>query len=409
MSDRRNNRRPRQPRSNPNFEANWDTRIENFDDMGLENNLLHGVYNYGFKRPSEIQSLAIKPIIDGRDVIAQAQSGTGKTGAFSIGVLNCINVQENTTQALLLSPTRELATQTYNFMKEVSQKVPNMTICLFKGGGSVEEDKAQAARRPHVIVATPGRAHDLIESSQLRCENIKICVLDEADEMLSEGFLEQVQNIFQYLQETVQLLLFSATVPPQVFNITEQFMKDPVKILVKAEKLTLEGIKQYYVNAEKDENKAEVLFDIYSKISINKAVIFVNSRDAVDFLKEQFIKKNYPADAIHSGLSQIDRDNVMRNFRLGVNRVLISTDLLARGIDVQQITLVINFELPNKMENYLHRIGRSGRYGRKGVAINILSNKEQRDLQNLERYYHTNIAPLPDDIDTIVKNANDSA
>jgi translation initiation factor 4A len=375
--------------------------------MDLNPQLLHGIYSYGFKQPSEIQSLAIHPMLMGRHVIAQAQSGTGKTGAFSIGVLNSVKIEEHTTQALLLSPTRELAVQTYQFMKDISEKMAGLSIEIFKGGSSVAEDQERAYKLPHVIIATPGRALDLINSGHLRMENIRITVLDEADEMLSEGFVEQVNEIFKYLSEEVQICLFSATIPLEIFHIMETFMRDPIKILVKAEKLTLEGIKQFYVNVGQSSKKLETLIDLYGTLSIQKAVIFANSKATVDYLKQQMESQDFTVSAIHAGLSQSERDNIMKQFRLGATRVLISTDLLARGIDVQQITLVINFEIPNDREKYLHRIGRSGRYGRKGVAINICDFGEMRSLQDIERHYATKITELPENIGDVVNDANE--
>ena len=406
----RGGRRQHQRPENPNFAPNWDNRIENFDDMELNAELTHGIYSYGFKQPSEIQSLAIKPIIDKRDVIAQAQSGTGKTGAFSIGVLNNVDIKKRATQALLLSPTRELAGQTFDFMKEIGQKMKDLNIQLFRGGNSVSDDQESASRFPHIVIATPGRAADLIKSGHLRCENLTMIVLDEADEMLSEGFIEQVKEIFQFLNPEIQILLFSATIPPEIFEIMDQFMKDPVKILVKAEKLTLEGIRQFYVNVGESTNKLGTLLDLYQVIAIQKAVIFSNTRETVDFLKAELQARGYPVEAIHSGLTQKDRDVIMRKFRLGTLRVVVATDLLARGIDIQQITLVINFEMPDKSgkENYLHRIGRSGRYGRKGVAINIVDKREMYQINDLTKYYHTKIDELPSEIGEIVQEANNA-
>jgi translation initiation factor 4A len=406
-------RPPRRPNKRlprvKNFEPNWEEMTPDFDSMDLKPQLLHGIYSYGFKQPSEIQSLAIKPILDGRHVIAQAQSGTGKTGAFSIGVLNSIRIEERSTQALLLSPTRELAVQTYQFCKDISEKMTGLTIEIFKGGSSVEEDQKRAMTLPHVTIGTPGRILDLINTGHLRCENIHITILDEADEMLSEGFIEQVNEIFSYLSHEVQICLFSATIPIEIFRIMETFMRDPVKILVKAEKLTLEGIKQFYINVGETSKKLETLIDLYGKLHIQKAVIFANSKQTVDFLVEALEASLFTTSAIHAGLSQLERDSIMKQFRLGATRVLISTDLLARGIDVQQITLVINFEIPKEREKYIHRIGRSGRYGRKGVAINICDQGEMRLLNDIERHYATRIEELPENIGEVLKDANEQS
>ena len=386
MSSRNRGRRnPRRARPNPNFEANWDKRIDDFEEMGLKNELVHGIYSYGFKLPSDIQSLAIEPIVAGKDIIAQAQSGTGKTGAFGIGILNRINEELRKTQAIVLSPTRELATQTYDFMKSIATKMENFTIELFTGGHDSQSDQLKAQLGPMVAVCTPGRALDLINGGYLRCEDLKIVCMDEADEMLSEDFLDQVKDIFEYFPQDIQILLFSATVPPEIFSIMEGLMKDPVKILVKAEKLTLEGIRQFFVNVGQESNKMATLADIFGRITIQKAVIFANTKDAVQNIQQELEKQG---------------------FMVSATRTLIGTDLIARGIDVQQVTLVINFELPSDRESYLHRIGRSGRYGRKGVSINIICNKEVKNLEGLERFYQTNVDPLPEAIGDILRETN---
>ena len=375
--------------------------------MGLRQHLVHGIYSYGFKHPSYIQSLAIQPIIEKRQVIAQAQSGTGKTGAFGIGILNNLDLSIQITQALILSPTRELATQTYTFMKEIGIKMEGLTLELFTGGHNESEDQRKASNKPMVAVGTPGRILSLIESGHLRCEDLTMICLDEADEMLSQGFIEQIQEIFKYLKPTIQFLLFSATVPPEVFNIAEEFMVDPVKILVKAENLTLDGIRQFYVNVGRENAKMITLADLFGRFGIQKAVIFANTKEAVDHVKQQLEGENFMVSAIHSGMLQSERDRIMQQFRLGATRVLVGTDLIARGIDVQQVTLVINFEMPKDRESYLHRIGRSGRYGRKGIAINICCSSEMRIVADLEKFYATKIDVLPNTIGEIVQEAND--
>ncbi|EAY08086.1 eukaryotic translation initiation factor, putative [Trichomonas vaginalis G3] len=388
------------------FEANWNERIDDFDQMELKPLLLRGIYNYGFRGPSDIQSLSIKPILMNRCVIAQAQSGTGKTGAFAIGILNRIDTTQPTTQALVLAPTRELATQIYYFFVEIGSKMADLKVELFKGGNSVADDQAKAQECPHIAVSTPGRALDLISKGYLRCENIQIACIDEADEMLGEGFISQIKEIFEYLNKDIQFLLFSATFPKEILSIIDQFMNDPVKILVKAEMLTLEGIKQFYVNVETSVNKFPTLLDIYGSLSIQKAVIFANSKETVEYLQKSFEANEFNISAIHGGMEQAERDRIMHQFRTGNTRALVSTDLLARGIDVQQITLVINFELPNTAENYLHRIGRSGRYGRKGIAINICDASDMIRIKEIEKIYQTQIAELPADIADLVKDAN---
>ena len=342
-------------------------------------------------------------------MIAQAQSGTGKTGAFAIGILNNIDLAANETQALVMAPTRELAEQIYTFFTEVGSRLAGLKVRLFKGGASVMQDRENASASPHIAVATPGRALDLIKSGHLRTKGITMLCLDEADQMLTGNFVETVQEIFTYVSTDTQILLFSATIPVPVFEIMKQFMRDPVKILVRAEQLTLEGIRQFYVNVMEEQYKFPTLIDIYGQLSIQKAVIFANSKKTVDYLQSAFEAEHFSVSAIHAGLSQAERDRVMQKFRKGEARVLVATDLLARGIDVQQITLVINYELPTSAEQYLHRIGRSGRYGRKGVAINICTSQDMQDIEKVARHYGTKIEELPQDIPKIVTEANESA
>jgi superfamily II DNA/RNA helicase len=406
ISMTRGRRRPRPP-PNDNFVPNWSEQITDFEEMGLIPELVHGIFSYGFKSPSDIQALAIKPIVDRRQVIAQARSGTGKTGAFGIGILNNLDLTSQSTQAFVIAPTRELATQTFDFLNAIGSRMPNLQVALFIGGHPLQEDQAKAVANPHVAVGAPGRMLDLIRTGHLRCEAIHIACLDEADELLKEGFLEQTQEIFKYLSPGIQCLLFSATIPLEAFNIMEAFTHDPVKILVKAEELTLDGISQFFVNVGDADNKMPTLLDIFGRLPIQKSVIFANQREAVDYVEAQLTGAGFSVTAIHSGLQQSVRDSIMKDFRTGKSRVLIGSDLIARGIDVQQVTIVINFELPRARESYLHRIGRSARWGRKGIAINICDAKDCRQIEDLSRYYATQITELPSDIERIVNEVNE--
>jgi translation initiation factor 4A len=401
----RGRRRPR-PAPNDNFVPNWSEQVTDFEQMGLRPELVHGIYSYGFKSPSDIQALAVKPIVDRRQVIAQARSGTGKTGAFGIGILNNLDLDSQTTQAFVLAPTRELATQTFDFLNAIGSRLANLRVELFIGGHRLQDDQGKAAANPHVAVGAPGRMLDLIKTGHLRCEAIQMVCLDEADELLKENFLDQTQEIFTYLTRGVQCLLFSATIPLEAFNVMEKFTQDPVKILVKAEELTLDGISQFYVNVGSADNKMPTLLDIFGRLPIQKSVIFANQRDAVDYVQRELTGAGFSVTAIHAGLQQTDRDAIMKDFRTGRTRVLIGSDLIARGIDVQQVTIVINFELPRARESYLHRIGRSARWGRKGIAINICDTKDCRQIEDLCRYYATQITELPADIERIVHEVN---
>ncbi|ELV09446.1 Eukaryotic initiation factor 4A-II [Tupaia chinensis] len=284
------------------IESNWNEIVDNFDDMNLKESLLRGIYAYGFEKPSAIQQRAIIPCIKGYDVIAQAQSGTGKTATFAISILQQLEIEFKETQALVLAPTRELAQQ---------------------------------------------------------------------------------------------VVLLSATMPTDVLEVTKKFMRDPIRILVKKEELTLEGIKQFYINVEREEWKLDTLCDLYETLTITQAVIFLNTRRKVDWLTEKMHARDFTVSALHGDMDQKERDVIMREFRSGSSRVLITTDLLARGIDVQQVSLVINYDLPTNRENYIHRIGRGGRFGRKGVAINFVTEEDKRILRDIETFYNTTVEEMP--------------
>merc|ERR1711934_405854 len=266
------------------------------------------------------------------------------------------------------------------------------------GGTSVREDIDKLRDGQHDIVGTPGRVFDMINKRHLRVDDLITFVLDEADEMLSRGFKDQIYDIFKCLPPNVQVCLFSATMAPELLGLTTKFMRDAVRILVKKDELTLEGIRQFYVAIEKEEWKMGTLCDLYETLTITQAIIYCNTRRKVDFLAAEMSKRDFTISTMHAELDQKERDLIMREFRSGSSRVLISTDLLARGIDVQQVSLVINYDLPQNMENYLHRIGRSGRFGRKGVAINFVTNNDVRSMKDIERYYHTQIEEMPMDI-----------
>jgi translation initiation factor 4A len=371
--------------------------VDSFDDLDLQEGLLRGIYSYGFERPSAIQQRGIRPILDGRDTIGQAQSGTGKTATFVIGALQRIEYEKKDCQALILAPTRELAQQIQKVVLALGDYLKiRCHACI--GGTSVRDDIERLREGQHAVVGTPGRVLDMISKRHFRVDALQVFVLDEADEMLSRGFKDQIYDIFKTLPPNVQVCLFSATMAPEILDLTTKFMRDAVRILVKKDELTLEGIRQFYVAIEKEEWKLDTLCDLYETLTITQAIIYCNTRRKVDFLADQMSKRDFTVSTMHAELDQKERDLIMREFRSGSSRVLISTDLLARGIDVQQVSLVINYDLPQNMENYLHRIGRSGRFGRKGVAINFVTNNDVRAMKDIERYYHTQIEEMPMDI-----------
>lgn len=362
----------------------------------LDSNLLRGIYAHGFDNPSIIQQKSILSLIDRKDMIAQAQSGTGKTGAFSVGVLQNLDLSIKKVQALILAPTRELAKQIYDVVLGIGVFMKTLKIHLLVGGTSTEEDITfLKTETPHVIVGCPGRVHDMIRRNHIRGSDIKIIVLDEADEMLSAGFKEQVYNIFNYLGSSVQVCLFSATLPEELHTLAGNFLRNPVKILVKSEQLTLEGIVQHLIALENDSHKYNTLKDIFNMISVTQSIIYCNSIKRVTDLHEAMLQDNFPVCCIHSGMEKSERDVAFRDFKCGKHRVLISSNVTARGIDVQNVGVVINFDVPKDVHTYLHRIGRSGRWGRKGIAINFVTRWDMKKIKEFEMYYNTSITEMP--------------
>ena len=370
--------------------------FNDWDDYGMNPKILRGIYAFGYEKPSPIQCKAVKPMIDGQDIIAQAQSGTGKTGAFSIGTLNVVDPTVNEIQALILSPTRELSRQSFDVIKSIGSFVKNLRIQLLVGGTSTSEDIDKLKNdTPHVIVGCPGRTFDMIKRGHLNTSKIRVFVLDEADEMLSSGFTEQIYNIFKYLATTTKIALFSATIPSDIEALTTKFMNDPVKILVKSEMLTLEGIEQYYVALESDGDKFATIKDLYASITSSQCIVYCNSVKRVEDLYEAMIEDGFTVSRIHSNMTKEEREAAYIDFKSGKNRILISSNVTARGIDIQQVSTVINFDVPKCVHTYLHRIGRSGRWGRKGVGINFVTKFDMRSVKAIEQHYNTEIQELP--------------
>ena len=367
---------------------------EDVDEISPD--LLRGIYAYGFENPSHIQQKSILSIINKRDVIAQAQSGTGKTGAFTVAALQSIDVTLAKTQALILAPTRELAKQIHDVITGIGAMMSGLTTRLLVGGTSTSDDAADLRKCvPHIIVGCPGRVFDMIRRNHIQGSNVSMLVLDEADEMLSAGFNDQIYNIFQFMPSDIQVVLFSATMPPELYTLTEKFMRSPVNIQVKAEQLTLEGIQQHYIALDDDVQKYLTMKDLFKTISVSQCIIFCNSTKRVADLHEAMLFDGFPVCCIHSGMEKGDRDKAYQDFKAGVHRVLISSNVTARGIDIQQVSTVINFDMPQDVHIYLHRIGRSGRWGRKGVGINFITRRDMRIKKDIEVYYNTIITELP--------------
>jgi superfamily II DNA/RNA helicase len=370
-----------------------------WDDCVKNEHLLRGIYSYGFENPSPIQAKAIYPMTCKRDIIAQAQSGTGKTGAFTIGSLSLIDTSIMETQVILLSTTHELASQTANVCSGLGSSMPNLSVKKFVGGSSVMEDRRSIDdKNPHVAVGCPGRIFDLIRRRFLNVNQLRIIVIDEADEMLSKGFQEQIKSIFQMLPRNVQVGIFSATLTREVMELTPNFMNNPVKITMAADKLTLDGIRQYYIASEYDDDKFDSLKKLFNIISVNQCIIYCNSVNRVSQLCDAMCGEGFSVDCIHRNMNKEEREAVFRKFRSGAVRFLVSSNITARGIDIQQVSVVINFDITTDVHTYLHRIGRSGRWGRKGTAINFITPRDISVMRDIESYYHIQIDPLPENV-----------
>jgi translation initiation factor 4A len=393
--------------NSPDGESKEPEGIQSFDYMDLSDKLLRGIYAYGFEKPSPIQQKSIVSVAKGVDVIGQAQSGTGKTGAFSIGMLQRLcNIKKDdekrVCKAVIISPTRDLSEQILSVIEGISNYMDLKCVkCI--GGTNWRDNVRDLKNGCDVVVGTPGRVYDMLQRKALPGYNVEIFVLDEADEMLDvRGFQDKVYDILQLINSETQICLFSATMPKPVLELTEKFMRNPTRILVKNELLTLEGIRQFYVAVQQEDWKLDTICDLYKTISITSCVIFCNTRRKVEWVTKEMTRRDYAVEATHGSLPPLERTEILKRFRKGDCRVLVTTDLLARGIDVQHVSIVINYDLPTNLENYLHRIGRSGRYGRKGLAINFVRNEDIQLLKDIERYYDTQIEELPRDIDSLL-------
>ena len=374
-----------------------------WESLNLKEDLSRGIYRFGFEKPTPIQEKAIPAIIEGRDVIGQGQSGTGKTGSFTIGALQKVDLTSRTTQVLMLAPTFELVKQISTVVSSIGSAMNGLVVKTLVGGTSVNDDSNDLRNNcPHVVVGTAGRVYDMIRRRSLLTDSIKIFVLDEADEMLSKGFKEQMYDIFKYLNDSVQVALFSATMPDEILTLSEKFMRDPVKIVMKTEELTLECIQQYYVAMNDDQSKYDALKDLFAFLQVSQCIIYVSTVKRVEDLYNTMITDGFPVCCIHSAMDKTERDKSLQSFRKGAFRVMVSSGVTARGIDVQQVSTVINFDMTRSYETYLHAIGRSGRFGRKGLAINFVTKHDIDFMRRLEKHYNITISELPADLEKLI-------
>ncbi|KAH8582632.1 eukaryotic translation initiation factor 4A [Cryptosporidium sp. chipmunk genotype I] len=373
-----------------------------FEEMGLKDNLLRGIYSYGFEFPSAIQRRAIVPIVQGRDTIIQSQSGTGKTCVFSVGALEiCSRSKENVPKVLILSPTRELAEQSEKVCTSIGDYLDiRAHSCI--GGKRLKDDIKALSSGVSIISGTPGRVFQMIEQGYLATKKIKLLIIDEADEMFDYGFKTQVYDIYKYLPPRIQTVLVSATLPDEILVMAQKFMKNPLQILVPKEEVSLDKIRQYHVQVEEEKWKFETLCDLYDTLTVTQSIIFCNTKNKVEWLSKKMMENHFTVSFVHGDLPQITREEILREFRDGKTRVLITTDLWGRGIDVQQVNLVVNYDLPTNKELYIHRIGRSGRFGRSGIAINLITKEDESMLSLLERFYSINISKLPGNVKNLL-------
>lgn len=372
------------------------TKGHEFEDYCLKRELLMGIFEKGWENPSPIQESSIPIALTGRDILARAKNGTGKTGAYVIPILERIDTTKDKIQALIIVPTRELALQTSQICIEISKHM-GCKVMATTGGTNLKEDIMRLQQQVHVIIATPGRILDLMKKGLAVMENCNILVMDEADKLLSQDFKNMLDNVISFLPLDRQILLYSATFPCTVDAFIKKHMHNPYEINL-MEELTLKGITQYYAYVQ-EKQKVHCLNTLFSKLQINQSIIFCNSTQRVELLAKKITELGYSCFYIHAKMRQDHRNRIFHDFRNGACRNLVCSDLFTRGIDIQAVNVVINFDFPKMSETYLHRIGRSGRFGHLGVAINLITYDDRYALHKIEQELGTEIKPIPKVID----------
>jgi len=370
--------------------------MDNFDNLNLNENILKSIYLYGFKQPSKIQIKGIESINTGKDCILQSQSGTGKTATYLLGVINNLDINKI---SLIITPTRELAEQVFNVAVNLS-KYSNYKICKCIGGTDINEAKKELASS-HLIIGTIGRIYHMILEKKININKLKNIVLDEADEISSNGIDFKLKTIFSNMPINTQIILISATMSIDVFNFSKEHMFEPIKILLKNDEIMIELISQFYLDVEVEENKFDTLLDLYNLVSTSQTIIFCNTINKIEWLEQNLKANNFTASVIHSNMTQDTRDTIVKNFRDGSMRILITTDLLSRGIDICDVNMVINYDIPFNKECYVHRIGRTGRFNKKGIAITLIKMQDPSEMKiynKLKNYYKIDIKEMPSNI-----------
>lgn len=370
--------------------------MNNFDDLKLSQELIKGVYLHGFTQPTPIQIKGINSITTGKDCILQSQSGTGKTATFLLGVMNRLDATETGCQGIIITPTRELADQVYVVASNLA-KYTNFKITKCVGGTNVYQNRDEL-KNATLVIGTIGRLSHMINEKKINSHKVKFVVLDEADDLLANGVNDKLQFILDKIPCGVQIVLISATMSNNVFSISKIFMHDPIKILLKNNEVIIDLITQFYVDVETEESKFDTLLDLYNLVSAAQTIIFCNTIRKVEWLEQQLKLNNFTITTIHSNMNQSERDNIVKEFRDGNTRLLLTTDLLSRGIDIPQVNMVINYDLPPNKETYVHRIGRCGRFDKKGVAITLVKSTDPCDIKTFSRmkhYYNMDIKEMP--------------
>lgn len=361
-----------------------------FEDMNISNEICRAVLDMGFEEATPIQSQAIPVILEGKDIIGQSQTGTGKTAAFGIPLLERINPEDRRLQALILCPTRELAIQVSEEFRKLLKYKDNIRVLPIYGGQPIDRQIAALRKGTQVVIGTPGRVMDHMRRRTIKAETVQMMVLDEADEMLDMGFREDIETLLVKIPEEHQTLLFSATLSPEILDITKRFQKNPEFIKIVRKELTVPNIEQYYFDV-KEKTKLDALCRIIDVYDPKLAMVFCNTKKRVDDLVEMLQGRGYFAEGLHGDLKQAQRDKVMQKFRNGTIEILVATDVAARGIDVDDIDVVFNYDVPQDEEYYVHRIGRTGRAGKAGKAFTFCVGKEIYKLRDIMRYTKTKI------------------
>ncbi|WP_101772407.1 DEAD/DEAH box helicase [Peptostreptococcus faecalis] len=373
-----------------------------FSDLQIDERIKRAIEELGYEQPSPIQAQSIPTIIEGKDVIGQAQTGTGKTAAFSIPLLQKLDPQDRSLQAIILCPTRELAIQVSEEVRKLAKYMQGIKTLPVYGGQPIDRQIRALKGGVQVVIGTPGRVIDHINRKTLKLNNVKMVVLDEADEMLDMGFREDIETIVSNVPEERQTTFFSATMPKAILELTKKYQNDPVHIKVVRKELTVSNIKQFYIET-RFSNRLEVLTRLIDVYNPKLTVVFTNTKKGADELVSNLQARGYGADSLHGDLKQVQRDIVMDKFRSGTIDILVATDVAARGIDIDDVECVINYELPQDEEYYVHRIGRTGRAGRDGIAFSFVFGREMRKLKDIERFTKSKVLkhtiPTVDDVE----------